>query len=311
MRLPSRTLLIAGLVFLGAGLTLGQAPPPRKPAIKPKPGLVDRDVPTVTRAEEPVRKPVSTATAPQPVGFESDLYCFGYVGDLSEAFPVRVTGAENVAEQTDFIFYDLLYVNGGVDRGLTSGDQFWMVTPEQEIIHPVTRQSMGRLYQYRGLAVVETVEARTASVRVTNTCTDIPMGSYLKRFEPIPIPLARKTAPAVAGDPPSGKPTGRVVFSRDGVVALGADQDVIVDLGAAEGLQAGDFLTIYRYGQEKEFGIRPVGTYWVKSPPPSGVSIPRTYLGEASVLRVGDRWAIARLTDSYRLIEVGDEVELK
>jgi hypothetical protein len=26
---------------------------------------------------------------------------------------------------------------------------------------------------------------------------------------------------------------------------------------------------------------------------------------------VGDRWAIGRVSDSYRLIEVGDEVELK
>ena len=46
-------------------------------------------------------------------------------------------------------------------------------------------------------------------------------------------------------------------------------------------------------------------------PPPPGVEIPRTYLGEISILDVGDRWAIGRVTDSYRLIEVGDEVELK
>jgi hypothetical protein len=41
------------------------------------------------------------------------------------------------------------------------------------------------------------------------------------------------------------------------------------------------------------------------------VEIPRTYLGEIAILSVGDRWAIGRVTDSYRLIEVGDEVELK
>lgn len=86
---------------------------------------------------------------------------------------------------------------------------------------------------------------------------------------------------------------------------------VMVDLGAGDGLQPGDFLTVYRYSQGVEYGIRPVGTYWVNLPPPPGVSIPRTYLGEAAVLYVGDRWAVARLTDSFRLIEVGDEVELK
>jgi hypothetical protein len=41
------------------------------------------------------------------------------------------------------------------------------------------------------------------------------------------------------------------------------------------------------------------------------VQIPRTYLGEMAILSVGDRWATARVTDANRLIEVGDEVELK
>ncbi|HEY6928584.1 MAG TPA: hypothetical protein VJA66_02815, partial [Thermoanaerobaculia bacterium] len=131
------------------------------------------------------------------------------------------------------------------------------------------------------------------------------------KFEPIPIPLVRKSPPAVAGDHPSGKASGHIVFTRDGVVALGADTTVIVDLGAAEGISPGDFLTIYRYSTGREYGVKPLGTYWVNVPPPPGTDVPRTYLGEAAVLIVGDRWAVARLTDSYRLIEVGDQVEIK
>jgi hypothetical protein len=101
------------------------------------------------------------------------------------------------------------------------------------------------------------------------------------------------------------------VFTRDGVVALGSGNVVIVDLGAAEGVSPGDFLTIFRYAGGEEFGVRPMGSYWVNLPPPEGVIVPRTYMGEASVLMVGDRWAVARLTDSFRLVQVGDEVELK
>jgi hypothetical protein len=137
------------------------------------------------------------------------------------------------------------------------------------------------------------------------------MGSYLKPFEPIPIPLARKTPPAMAGDPPSGKVRGRIVFTRDGIVALGADHTIIVDLGVADGIEPGDFLTIFRHAAGQEVGVRPVGGYWVNVPPAPGLEIPRTYLGEVAILAVGDRWAIGRVTDSYRLINVGDEVELK
>jgi hypothetical protein len=311
MRLPSRMLLVIVLSCWGA-VVFAQTLPPQTPppAVGGKKKVVAPQTRTVVRAEEPQRA-LTTETAPQPVAFESDIYCFGYLGDLSEAFPVRVTGAENLAEQTDFVTDDYLYISGGVDKGLKVGGEFWIVTPEQEVFHPLSGKSMGRLYQYRGRAVIHSVEARAGIIRVTTACTDIPIGSYLKPFEPLPIPLARRSPPLVLGDLPSGKPRGRIVFTRDGVVALGTGNVVIVDLGAASGLAPGDFVTIFRYAGGEEFGVRPVGSYWVNLPPPEGVVVPRTYLGEAAILVVGDRWAIARLTDAARLIQVGDEIELK
>jgi len=249
--------------------------------------------------------------APQPLGYESDVHCFGYLGQPNETFPVRVIGAENVAEQVDFMSSDRLYLNAGYDHGLKVGDEFWLITPQEVVVHPLTGKDLGRFYEYRGRAVIESVEARTATATISGSCTDIPMGSFLKPFEPIPIPLARKSPPARAGDPPSGKVRGRIISTRDGIVAVGADHTVLVDLGVADGIEPGDFLTIYRYAIGREYGIRPVGAYWVNVPPPPGVFIPRTYLGEIGVLAVGDRWAVGRVTDSYRLIEVGDEVELK
>lgn len=312
MRLPPRVLLVAGLASI-AGVMYGQAPPPERtppPAVGGGKSIVKQKPQAVTRAEEPPSPPPSE-NAPQPLGFESDIYCFGYLGELSESFPFRVSGAESSAEQTDFITDDLLYVNGGIDKGLKVGDEFWVLTPQQEVFHPVTGKSMGRFYQYRGRATVYSVEARAGIVRLTSACTDVPIGAYLKPFEPVPIPLARKSPPAVAGDPPSGKARGRVVFTQDGIVALGSGHVVVLDLGASSGVSAGDFVTIYRQVWGEEFGVRPIGSYWITLPPPPGVSVPRTYLGEAAILMAGDRWAVARLTDSFRLIEVGDEFELK
>jgi len=316
MRLPERRIasLLAGLLLAASGLA--QTPPPPPP--QPEPPQTQREIPGGTIVITPPTEQAvigqaraTVEAAPQPLGYESDLHCFGYLGPPNEKFPAQVIGAENLAEQIDYMTSDLLYINGGYDRGLKVGDEFWLVSPEQMVVHPATGKDLGRFYEYRGRAVVESVEPRTASIRVTNACTDVTMGSYLKPFEPIPIPLARKSAPAVAGDPPSGKVRGRIVFTRDGIVAVGSDHTIIVDLGYAEGLEPGDFLTIYRYAAGREYGIRPVGAYWVNLPPPPGTFIPRTYLGEVAILAVGDRWAIGRVSDSYRLIEVGDEVELK
>jgi hypothetical protein len=305
MRPPVRPgVLVAGILVAAAAVA--QTQPPRREV----PGgtvVVTPPTQTITR----VGPAPGVELAPQPLGYESDVHCFGYLGQPNETFPIRIIGAENVAEQVDFGTSDRVYLNAGYDHGLKVGDEFWLITPEQIVVHPITGKDLGQFYQYRGRAVIESVEGRTATAIISGSCTDIPMGSGLKPFEPIPIPLARKSAPAGAGDPPSGKVRGRIVSTRDGIVAVGADHTVLVDLGAVDGVEPGDFLTIYRYAIGREYGIRPVGAYWVNVPPPPGVFIPRTYLGEIGVLAVGDRWAVGRVTDSYRLIEVGDEVELK
>lgn len=305
MRLPVRAIGVA-VGILTSAYGFAQAKPERE--IPGSTIVVTPPTQSITVREQPAQ--ATTESGPQPLGFESDVHCFGYLGETSEKFVAQVVSAESVAEQIDYTTSDLLYVNGGHDRGLKIGDEFWLVTPEATVTHPHTGKDLGRFHQFRGRGVVETLEGRTASLRVTSSCTDIPMGAFLKPFEPIPIPLARKTPPAVAGDPPSGKAKGRIVFTRDGIVAVGADHTVIVDLGVAHGVEPGDFLTVYRYSKGSD-DARPVGGYWVNVAPVAPGEVPRTYLGEIAILSVGDRWAVGRISDSYRLIEVGDEVELK
>jgi hypothetical protein len=307
MRLPIR-FVCAGSALLLAGALGAQVKPAPKVGGQYQATTQQPEIKTITRVDRPVQ---TTEAAPQPIGYECNVYCFGYIDSPGQRFPVITVGAENLIEQSDFATGDLMYLNGGLDRGLKEGDEFWLVTEEDDIIHPVTRQNLGRFYQYRGRATVLAVEERTAIARITSACGEVPLGAALKPFEPIPIPLARKAPPSVAGDPPSGKSTGYIVRSMDDLVAIGADSAVLIDMGADQGLQPGDFLTIYRYAQGREFGIRAVGASWQVKKPPAGMQIPRTYLGEVAVLMVGDRWAIGRVSDSYRLIEVGDEVELK
>jgi hypothetical protein len=303
MRLPIRLAFASGVFVLSVGIAGAQ----QKPELAG--GGLAQAPPQITRIESAA--PQTTEAAPQPLGYESEVLCFGFLGSDNETFLASVIGAENSAEQTDFTTPNLLYLDAGYDRGIQPGQEYWLVVPGDEVIHPMSGKPMGRFYQYRGRAVVLCVQGRTAIVRVTLACSDIPMGSFIKAYEPVPIPLGRKAPATAACDPPSGKAGGRIVYARDGVVAIGADTDVLIDLGVAEGVQPGDQLTIFRYASGADYGIRPQGTYWVYKPPPAGVEVPRTYLGDMAVLYVGDRWAVARVIDSGRLIEVGDEVELK
>ena len=94
-------------------------------------------------------------------------------------------------------------------------------------------------------------------------------------------------------------------------MAIGTGTDVMIDLGLAEGVQPGDQLSIFRYASGSDYGLRPQGSYWMYKPPAPGVEVPRTYLGDLAILYIGDRWAMARVIDSSRMIELGDQVELK
>ena len=304
MRLPVR---IAGrlVVLLTAGaatLSAQQAPELAGGGLATRPQGITR-IDTLARQ--------TTEAAPQPLGYEDEVACFGYIGPMDERFAASVIDAENVAEQEDFTEHNLLYLDGGYDKGIKPGDEFWIVTPGDPVQHPITGAAMGRFYQYRGRALALCIEGRTAIVRVTLACTDIPMGSYLKAYEPVPIPLGRRLPTQTVCDLPNGKVKGRIVMTRDGVFAIGSGTDVFIDMGVAEGLQPGDQLSIFRYASGSDYGLRPQGAYWAYKPPPPGVTVPRTYLGDLAILYVGDRWAAARVIDSSRLIEIGDQVELK
>ena len=300
MRLPAR---LSGLLLVlgtSGAIAFGQELSGGGLATKPQ---------SITRIE--AIAPQTTEAAPQPLGYEDEVSCFGYIGPDDEHFAASVIGGENEAEQTDFTDHNLMYLDSGYDRGLKPGDEFWLVTPGDVVYHPISSQPMGRFYQYRGRAALVCIEGRTAVVRVTKACTDIPVGVFLKPYEPVPIPLGRRLPSCAMCDPSTGKAHGRIVLTRDGVVAIGTGTDIMIDLGMAEGLQPGDQLSIYRYASGSDYGLRPQGSYWMYKPPPPGVSVPRTYLGDLAILYVGDRWSMARVIDSSRLIEIGDQVEVK
>jgi hypothetical protein len=303
MRLPVRIAGQIGLLLTAGAVTLYAQQPQLTGG-----GLATQPQ-GITRIEATAHQ--TTEAAPQPLGFEDEVSCFGYIGPLSEGFVAKVIDAENVAEQEDFTEHNLLYLDGGYDKGIKPGDEFWIVTPGDPVVHPISGATMGRFYQYRGRALALCIEGRTAIVRVTLACTDIPLGSFLKAYEPVPIPLGRRLPTETVCDPPNGKGKGRIVMTRDGVVTIGTGTDVVIDMGVAEGLQPGDQMSIFRYASGSDYGLRPQGSYWAYKPPPAGVTVPRTYLGDLAILYVGDRWAAARVIDASRLIEVGDQVELK
>lgn len=251
--------------------------------------------------------PVSAQTldAPQPMGAEADVNCFGYVGPENEVFSGRVVSGDAVYEQSAFSFQDVIYAD---NQGIRAGDDYWLLATRDEVFDIPGGAPIGRFTQYIGKAHALCVHDRVAILEITATCTDVPIGTMLKPFDPIPVPLARRTAMLTNCDEPSGKRVGTIVLSRDGVETLSDGTDVILDIGADAGLSPGDFLTIFRYAIPHEFDIDFNGELRSYR---ADIAPPRTVLGELAILTVGDHTATAQIMSMSHAMQVGDLVEIK
>jgi hypothetical protein len=248
----------------------------------------------------------ANSEAPVPVGYENDVYCFGYVGAPSEKFSGVIISADAIAEQVDYFEGDVIYADS--PGGVRAGDEYWLLSPQEELLDPSTGDDLGMFYQYRGRARALCVKGEVSILQIVFACTDIPRGTMLKPFEPIPVPLARHTLAMGICDDPNGKRVGHIVYSRDGVYGLAAGYDVIVNMGADANLSPGDFLTVFRYSVPPEADISTTGQLYAMR---TDIAFPRTLLGEAAVLTVGDHTSTVRITGSQRSMEVGDLVEIK
>jgi hypothetical protein len=251
-----------------------------------------------------------------PLGFESDIYCSGYIGETDEEFPYHVVGSEYEALSVNRgaalgkgeLFYeggasltskvtlstgDIVYLDGGRSRGLSAGLVFTALAPDKAVTHPTTGEVIGRLYLYQGRVRVLAAQEETAIAEVVHTCSGILIGSALKPFEPEPIPLGRPTAGRPINFPAAAeklRDAPMIVYAKDELVTLGEDHVVFINVGADRDVTPGDIYTIYR---ENRPGWPPV------------------VLGELAVVSVHPRFSVARIIDSRYVVYVGDRIDAK
>ena len=267
----------------------------------PAPAPAEQNPPGIPEAVGPV-----VVEAPQPMGSENDVYCFGYVGPPVERFNGMIISGDAAYEQSSFMFQDVVYSDN--DGSLRAGDEYWLVSPMDEVVDITNGQSMGRFYQYLGRAKALCVKDKSAILEIVFACTDVPIGSFVKPFDPIPVPLARRTKMLDNCDEPSGRRVGAIIYSRDSVEGLFTGADVIINLGADAGLNPGDFLTIFRFAVPREFDIAANGEL---RPYRANLEPPRTVLGEAAVLTVGDHTSTVQIVSGSHAMQLGDSVEIK
>ena len=261
---------------------------------------LDGTRPALTREAAPARPPMiervvrapRSVSGPLPIGVETDVYCSGYLGEASELFPGVVVSAEKEKNQTFFMQGDIVYLDIGERDGVAAGMEFTVVRPR----HAVNKWGsvtdiVGRIYQTPGRVRVICAQERSAIAEISYSCMDVQVGDYVIPFEPAPVPLVRRTQLVTMCDTPNGKVTGHILETRLGETPVATDSVVYLDLGEADGLNPGDFLTVYR-ASGRAAGVR-------------------TTLGEVSILTTRNRTSVAIVTIMSDGMGVGDSVELK
>lgn len=244
-----------------------------------------------SRLEKAPPRPVAIS-GPLPVGAEADVYCSGYLGDRDEAFVGRIVSAEKERNQTMFMAGDLLYLDIGTEAGVQAGMELTIVRPTRLVNRwDSVRDVIGRIYMTPGRARVLCAQEMSSIAEIVYSCNEVEIGDYVAPFEPIPVPLVRRTRPMTICDTPNGKAIGHVVDTKDAVTPVGTGTVVFLDLGEQDGLNPGDFLTVYRPSTRAE-GVR-------------------TVLGEAAILTTRSRTSVAIITSMIDNMSVGDAVEIK
>jgi hypothetical protein len=280
--LSAGVLLAASLVARAQDVAHGPAVLARESAASPVP---QSHLETAARRPAPI-------SGPLPIGVEADVYCSGYLGDRDEAFVGRIVNAEKEFNQSIFMAGDLLYLDIGTEAGVQAGMDFTIVRPDRLVNRwNSVSQTVGRIYMTPGRVHVLCAQEKSSIAEIVYSCNEVEIGDYVAPFEPIPVPLVRRTRPQGICDTPNGKATGHVVDTRDAITPVGTGTVVFLDLGEQDGLNPGDFLTVFR--------------------PTTRAAGNRTVLGEAAILTTRDRTSVAIITSMIDNMGVGDAVEIK
>ncbi len=242
------------------------------------------------------------SASPVALATEYDIFCYGYIGDDHEPMPNSIQGYEDaeIRYQAGAIEQamagsqgDLVMISGGTASGLVAGDTYIIVEPGPMVPHPKKQtQNIGRQYFYRGQVRILCADGQRARGLITQSCTEIHVGARLKPLPQIPIPLARIPNMPAFCDPSSGKRNGYIVAAEGGwQETLGEGLLIEVNLGQADQIQPGDFLTVY------QSNVTP--------------GLPRQVLGEIGILTTNTHSATGKIVAMRYSMRIGDQVEIR
>jgi hypothetical protein len=194
--------------------------------------------------------------------------------------------------QIGMVFGDMIYINKGTTDEVREGDVYVAFRPRQEVFHPVTSELIGTQIDILGHLRVRNLEPHTAVAEVVKSYNYIQLGDPIMPMTELSVPLAKPEAgnSKTYGLQVGNQLIGHILHERIGRPGVSFGDIVYVDVGAAQGVQPADNFIIYREVKE---------------------GFPRQAIGRLSVLSVQEQTSTALVTESIKMIDIGEKIVLK
>jgi len=176
------------------------------------------------------------------------------------------------------------------------GQRFALLELGTKVTHPVTQELVGYQVNHLGFAEVTEVTPSVAVAIIKDSTREIQRGARVRPYVELPTAIARKAT--------SLDLQGYIVAADESKIALSQLDVIHIDRGAADGLEVGNELTLFR---QRTFtkSARPLK----QLDPDNAVILPDIELGKAVVIDTQERTAAALILQVSNLpIYRGDRV---
>ncbi|MBN1550161.1 LysM peptidoglycan-binding domain-containing protein [bacterium] len=246
-------------------------------------------------AEELTDEASQKRIKPYPVTSETNIIASGYIAkDIKEG--PKVVGANT--ESFDLSSRDIVYLDGGSDKGLEPDQDLFVLRKMHKVVHPITGKNLGWMIHVVAEAKTLCINDDNASAILGTSYHPVLRGDFVVPKEEIPIPVTLGSPSTDPCNPSTKQLPGTIVDAFIGgpefsdAVVLAKNDIAYIDLGKADGVAPGDYFTIFK---------RNLGD----------ANLPRYVSGEAMVVKVAETTSTVVITQSQTAIFIGDQIELK
>jgi hypothetical protein len=202
-------------------------------------------------AQEGERRPIPIATGDR-------VYCAGFISDTKIAYDMRIIGSDREADRTIYTTGMRLFINKGRADGIQVGDSYQIIRPRGPFYHPFKNAKvsfpsfsrrgalLGYFTEEIGFVKVIALQEKTASIEVTEACSEVRFGDALVKYEKPQLPELKAYAPIDPLAPANDKTKGQIVGAKGTREFLSLSDIVILDVGQKAGIKVGDYFTIFR-----------------------------------------------------------------